>query len=180
VAAPCVKPVGYALGAEVTGVDLSQPLEAGTLEAIRAAWLEHLVLVFPGQSLSPAQQVAFSRNFGELDMHDSQPFNRHADFPEVLLLTNRPVNGKPSQTYNAGQNWHTDLSYTVRPAKGTTLYCVEKPSVGGDTMFASASTRSRRGSSTGTAGASATSSCGTTAASSTSPWAITIRRRRGT
>jgi taurine dioxygenase len=136
-AALCVKPVGYALGAEVTGVDLAQRLDAATLEAIRAAWLKHLVLVFPGQQLSPGQQVAFSRNFGELDTHDSQPFNRHPDLPEVLLLTNRPVNGKPSQTYNAGQNWHTDLSYTVRPAKGTTLYCVEKPSVGGDTMFAS-------------------------------------------
>lgn len=53
-----------------------------------------------------------------------------------MLLSNKPVNGKlPAGAYN-GQNWHTDLSYTMRPAKATMVYCIEKPSVGGDTMFA--------------------------------------------
>jgi taurine dioxygenase len=131
-----IQPVGYALGAKITGVDLSKPLSEDEFQTIRDAWLSHLVLVFPGQQIAPAQLVAFSRHFGELDDFESQPFNRHPDFNEVMVLTNKRANGQLSQTHNAGQNWHTDLSYTLRPAKATTLYCVEKPSVGGDTMFA--------------------------------------------
>ena len=132
-----IQRVGYACGARVTGPDLSKPLPAADLEAIHRAWLEHQVLVFPGQKLDPHSLVAFTRHFGELDDYSSQPFNRHPDIKEVFVLTNKWSDGKPSKTYNAGQNWHTDLSYTVRPAKGTSVYCIEKPSVGGDTMFAS-------------------------------------------
>jgi len=107
------------------------------LEAIRKAWLEHLVLVFPEQKLSPESLVAFTRNFGELDDYATQTFNRHPEIKEVFVLSNKKqASGKPFPTYNSGQNWHTDLSYTLRPAKGTAVYCVEKPSVGGDTMFA--------------------------------------------
>ncbi len=131
-----IQRVGHACGARVTGVDLSGPVPADTLEALRKAWLEHLVLVFPEQKLDPDSLVAFTRNFGELDDFSSQPFNRHPDNKEVFLLSNKKKDGKVFPTYNAGQNWHTDLSYTVRPAKGTAVYCVEKPSVGGDTMFA--------------------------------------------
>jgi taurine dioxygenase len=131
-----IQRLGYACGARVTGVDLSRPVSAADLEAIRQAWLENLVLVFPGQKLDPRSLVAFTRNFGELDDYATQPFNRHPEFNEVFVLTNKRTNGKPSPTYNSGQNWHTDLSYTLRPAKGTAVYCVEKPSVGGDTMFA--------------------------------------------
>jgi taurine dioxygenase len=131
-----VQPLGYACGARVTGIDLAQPVTADTIAAINRAWLDHLVLVFPGQNLDPVKLVEFTRHFGELDDYASQPFNRHPDINEVMVLTNKFTNGKPSKTYNAGQNWHTDLSYTLRPAKGTNLYCMEKPSVGGDTMFA--------------------------------------------
>jgi taurine dioxygenase len=132
-----VQRVGHACGARLTGVDLSGPLSAGDLDAIRKAWLEHQVLVFPGQKLEPRTLVEFTRNFGELDDYSSQPFNRHPEIDQVFVLSNKRTNGKPFPTYNAGQNWHTDLSYTVRPAKGTSVYCIEKPSVGGDTMFAS-------------------------------------------
>ena len=131
-----VEPVGYACGARVTGIDLSKPLSEGDAAEVRSAWMKHLVLVFPGQRIDPFQLVAFSRHFGELEDYASQPFNRHPDINEVMVLTNKRSNGKASPTYNAGQNWHTDLSYTIRPAKGTALYCIEKPSVGGDTMFA--------------------------------------------
>jgi taurine dioxygenase len=133
-----IERVGYACGARVTGVDLSGAVSDGDFEAIRKAWLEHQVLVFPGQKLDPGSLVAFTRRFGELDDYSSQPFNRHPDIKEVFVLSNkRTASGKPFATYNAGQNWHTDLSYTVRPAKHTAVYCVEKPTVGGDTMFAS-------------------------------------------
>jgi taurine dioxygenase len=132
-----IQRLGHACGARVTGVDLSQPVPAGVLEAIRKAWLEHLVLVFPGQKLDPKSLVSFTRNFGELDDYATQPFNRHPEINEVFVLSNRKqASGKPFPTYNSGQNWHTDLSYTLRPAKGTAVYCIEKPSVGGDTMFA--------------------------------------------
>jgi taurine dioxygenase len=132
-----IQRVGYACGARVTGVDLSGPVTDGDFATIHKAWLEHQVLVFPGQKLDPQSLVAFTGRFGELDDYSSQPFNRHPEIKEVFVLSNKRTNGKLSPTYNAGQNWHTDLSYTVRPAKHTAVYCTEKPSVGGDTMFAS-------------------------------------------
>jgi taurine dioxygenase len=128
--------IGFACGARVTGLDLATPLAPEGLARIHRAWLEHLVLVFPGQTLDPLKLVEFTRHFGVLDDYASQPFNRHPDIDEVMVLTNKFTNGQPSKTFNAGQNWHTDLSYTLRPAKGTSVYCMEKPSVGGDTMFA--------------------------------------------
>ncbi|MES2631438.1 MAG: TauD/TfdA family dioxygenase [Pseudomonadota bacterium] len=131
-----VQPMGYALGAKVTGADLSKPLDADTIGQIKAAWTKHLVLVFPDQQLDPETLIAFTRHFGELDNYETQPFNRHPEHDEVMLLSNKPVDGKlPAGAYN-GQNWHTDLSYTPRPAKATMVYCIQKPSVGGDTMFA--------------------------------------------
>jgi taurine dioxygenase len=130
-----VKPLGYALGAEVTGVDLRQPLEPMLRTAINEAWLRHLVLVFPGQDLSTTEQIAFARHFGELDKHAFQPRYTHPDHREILLVTNKLIGGKPSDTRNTGRNWHTDLAFTPRPAKGALLRCKEKPLVGGDTMF---------------------------------------------
>ena len=131
-----VEPLGFACGARITGIDLSKPVSGSDLEEIRKAWTQHLVLVFPGQTLDPFSMMTFSRNFGELDDYATQPFNRHPEINEVMVLTNKRTHGQPSKTYNAGQNWHTDLSYTLRPAKATSVYCMEKPSVGGDTMFA--------------------------------------------
>jgi alpha-ketoglutarate-dependent taurine dioxygenase len=131
-----VQPVGYACGARVTGVDLAKPVSAEDFAVIQKAWTDHLVLVFPGQALDPHSLMQFTGKFGELDDFASQPVNRHPDLNQVMLLTNKRTNGQPSKTYNAGQNWHTDQSYTPRPAKATSVYCLEKPSVGGDTMFA--------------------------------------------
>ena len=131
-----VRPLGFALGAEVTGVDMRSPLPAEDLQAIYRAWLKHLVLVFPGQDLEADELIAFSRHFGELDRHDSTPHYRDPDHPEILLVTNRQRDGKPSETRNTGRNWHSDLTYTRHPAKGALLLCKEKPPVGGDTLFA--------------------------------------------
>lgn len=132
-----VEPLGYALGAAITGLDLSRDLDAADLAVVRAAWLKHLVLVFPGQNLTPEQHMRFSRNFGRLDQHASQPRNYlDPEHPELLMITNKPIAGKPSDTRNTGRNWHTDLTFTLRPAKGALLLCREKPPVGGDTMWA--------------------------------------------
>lgn len=132
-----ITPLGFAAGAEVTGLDLREPLKPADLVRIKEAWLKHLVLVFPGQDLSPAEQIAFSRSFGALDPQESQaPTTLHPDHREILVLSNKMVGGQKSGTHNSGRNWHTDLSYTTRPAKGAILHCKEKPPVGGDTMWA--------------------------------------------
>lgn len=132
-----VTPLGFAAGAQVTGVDLSKPLSELQQRQINKAWLEHIVLVFPGQDLTPEQQIAFTGRFGTLDRHESQaPTTLHPEHREILVLSNKVVNGKKSGTYNSGRNWHTDLSYTTRLAKGAVLHCKEKPPVGGDTMWA--------------------------------------------
>ena len=130
-----VRPLDFALGAEVTGVDLRKPLGELLRRQILEAWHQYLVLVFPGQDLSAEEQIAFSRNFGELETNESQPYYRDPGHPEILLVTNRAIGGKPSETRNTGRNWHADLTYTVRPAKGSLLLCKEKPAVGGDTMW---------------------------------------------
>lgn len=132
-----VKPLGFAAGAEIRGIDLRRPLDAADQLRINEAWLRHLVLVFPGQELTPQEQIAFARSFGALDQHESQaPSTLLPGHNEILVLSNKVVNGKKSGTYNSGRNWHTDLSYTTTPAKGALLHCKEKPAVGGDTMWA--------------------------------------------
>ena len=131
-----VKPLGFALGAAITGLDLRRPLDDFARKEIVDAWHRHQVVVFPEQDLDAAQQIAFSRNFGELEQNDFQPHYRDSEHPEILLVTNRMSNGKPSETRNTGRNWHSDLTYTTRPAKASLLLCKEKPPIGGDTLFA--------------------------------------------
>ena len=122
-----------ALGAEVVGLDLRKELSEDVVRRLRAAWLEHIVLVFRGQDLSHEQHIAFSRRFGALDDHDSIPKFRHPDHAEILLVTNFENTGK---RLAVGRQWHSDLSTTTRPAMGSLLYCQEAPPAGGDTMFA--------------------------------------------
>jgi taurine dioxygenase len=131
-----VTPLGYAVGGQVTGLDLRKPMSSSEIEAVTAAWHKHLVLVFPAQDLTPPQLIAFTSQLGEIERNENVPYYRHPEYPEVLLVSNKPVNGKPSQTRNTGRNWHADLTYTDRPAKGSVLMCKQKPEVGGDTMFA--------------------------------------------
>ena len=128
-----IKKRASALGAEVIGLDLRQDLSDDTIRALRATWLEHLVLVFRGQDLTHEQHIAFSRRFGALETHDSIPKFRHPEHAEILLVTNFENTGK---RLIGGRQWHSDLSTTTRPAMGSLLYCQEAPPAGGDTMFA--------------------------------------------
>ncbi|BBK41148.1 taurine dioxygenase [Allostella vacuolata] len=130
-----IRRLSNGLGAEITGVDLRQPVDDSTFAAVEKAWHDHLVLLFRGQDITPDQHIAFSRRLGELDQHGSNPRYRLDDYPEILQITNLKVGGKPSDTRNTGRNWHSDLSYTRHPAKGSLLNCRQKPDVGGDTMF---------------------------------------------
>jgi taurine dioxygenase len=126
--------LAHALGAEVTGIDLAQPLDEDTVRAIRAAWLEHLVLVFRNQTITPEQHIAFSRRFGELEIHHNK-YNRHDDFPELYVVTNKTIDGRVSDTRNVGRQWHSDGAYKLSPSMGSLLYSREIPPVGGDTLF---------------------------------------------
>src|SRR5690349_21221987 len=119
-----------ALGAEISGVDLSQPLADDTVAAIRRALVEHQVIFFRDQELTPAQQVAFGARFGPLNIH---PYVAGmAGQPEVMEIIK-----EPSDKINFGGGWHSDMSFLQTPAIGSILYAVELPEWGGDTLFAS-------------------------------------------
>ena len=116
-------------GAEVRGIDLSLDLSNNAIADIRAAFLDHHVLVFRDQELSPEQQIAFGRCFGELDTH---PFiDGSPDHPEILHVVT-----DPDDYTNFGGGWHTDLTFLEKPDLGSVLYAVDLPAVGGDTLFA--------------------------------------------
>jgi len=125
------------LGAEVCDIDISKPMSESTFGEIYNAFLQHGILLFRNQDISREQHIEFSRRFGGLDDHSSLPRDRHPDYPELLLVTNRPnTDGSPSESRYTGRSWHTDLSYTTTPALGSLLKCYELPEVGGDTLFA--------------------------------------------
>lgn len=125
-----VRRVGTFLGAEVTGVDLSLPLDAETVAAITAAHVEHGVLVFPNQKISSDDLRRFGRYFGELSVH---PFSTSAkDSPELIVYDNKEGN-PPVDT----DIWHSDETFRECPAMGTLLCSKIIPDVGGDTCFAS-------------------------------------------
>lgn len=129
-------PLGYALGAEISGVDVGAPPSPETVAAVKARWHDAHVILFRGARLAPKEIVDFAGAFGALDDHGATPFYRHADHPELLQITNREIGGKPSETRNTGRNWHSDYSYTDHPAAASMLYCDTRPPVGGDTLFA--------------------------------------------
>jgi taurine dioxygenase len=129
-----VRRLGYALGANVTGIDLSRPIDDETVGAIRQVSLEHLLVRFPDQNLNADQLVAFASRFGVLDNNEIAP-SRDPNNPHILFNSNKPSNGKPWHGYKQGQSWHSDRSFTERPDLLTFLLAKEIPAVGGDTLF---------------------------------------------
>jgi taurine dioxygenase len=123
-----VHPVAGALGAEISGVDLAR-LDDATTAAIRQAWLEHLVIFFRDQDLTPAQFLAFARRFGEPIEY---PFVKGLpDHPHII-----PVLKLAHETINFGGIWHSDTAYLEQPPMASTLIAREVPPAGGDTEFA--------------------------------------------
>ena len=131
-----IRPLPAPLGAEVLHLDLSQPLAAEDFARIHRAHLDHHVLVFRDQRITPAQQVSFSRRFGPLQRHVLSQFAL-PDEPEVLIISNVRADGRPVGLGDAGHFWHSDLSYVEKPSLGSMLHAQELPSEGGDTLFAS-------------------------------------------
>jgi taurine dioxygenase len=130
-----IKAFDAPLGAEVLGLDLSQPLSDEDFARLHRAHLDHHVLVFRDQHITPAQQVAFSRRFGPLQIHVLRQFQLASD-PEVLVISNIRENGQPVGLGDAGHFWHSDLSYKETPSLGSMLHAQELPAEGGDTLFA--------------------------------------------
>jgi alpha-ketoglutarate-dependent taurine dioxygenase len=137
-----IRPLHPTLGAEVAGVDLASPLAPETYRALHQAWMEHLVLVFPGQGLSDEQQIAFARQFGELEVHHQDIIKSRAS-PEIFRLSNVDDDGKlmPAKhpyvaQISLAQRWHTDSSFRPVPSMGSILHGVEITEDGGETWFA--------------------------------------------
>jgi taurine dioxygenase len=128
-AALTVEPIAGALGAEISGLDLAQPLSDATILALRRAWLEHLVIFFRDQNLSPAQFLGFGRRFGEVIEY---PFVKGLpEHPEII-----PVLKLEHERVNFGGVWHSDTAYLDAPPMASMLVAREIPPYGGDTLFA--------------------------------------------
>jgi taurine dioxygenase len=132
-----IRVLSDALGAEITGIDVSAAPKQAVIDALSTALCEHQVLVIRDQNLDAGQQVAFARRFGDLVRRVSGEF-LHPEFPDVLILSNRMVDGKSvgATTAYAGQVWHSDLTYAERPSMGSMLHALEVADEGGDTAWA--------------------------------------------
>ena len=135
-------PTGAALAAEIRGIDLSLPLGDNIFGEIEHAYNEYGVIFFRNQQITPEQQVAFTRRFGEIEFNIFGERWSVPGCPEIVVVSNITDDGKPIGVRRAGENWHSDMCYTARPPRGTILYALEIPELYGlplgDTEFASA------------------------------------------
>src|SRR5262249_36129158 len=124
-----VAPIAGALGAEIAGVDLARDLDDEVVAEIRRAWLEHLVVFFREQTLTPERFLAFAHRIG---VPVEYPFVKGIEgFPEIIEVSKRP-----GETVNFGGIWHSDTVYLEQPPMGTMLVAREIPPFGGDTLYA--------------------------------------------
>lgn len=124
-----IRPIAGALGAELQGVDLAGDLPAATVQAIRQALLDHLVIFFRDQDLPPDRFLALARRFGTPIEY---PFLKGIEgFPEIIT-----VSKLPHEKINFGGVWHSDTTYLQEPPMATLLVAREMPETGGDTIFA--------------------------------------------
>lgn len=124
-----ITPISSALGAHIDGVDLSRPLHAEQYAAIEQALLQHQVLFFRNQPLTPAEHVRFAAGFGELHIHPLYP--NVSEHPQLLLLDTEVIDLRDNAS------WHTDVTFLAAPALGAILSAKQVPAYGGDTLWAS-------------------------------------------
>jgi alpha-ketoglutarate-dependent taurine dioxygenase len=127
-----VRALSPALGAAITGVDLSAPIDDDTFAVIREAFLDHCMLVFPGQHLAPPAQEAFGRRFGQPLVVPYLAKHAVTGHPAILRVTNMGKAGTLTE------NWHFDSAYFEEPPPIAILAAQRLPEVGGDTMWANA------------------------------------------
>ena len=135
-----IQPVSPHIGAEVIGADLGRPVGDNLFRELHQAWVEaDGLLVVRDQQLTPEQQIAFSRRFGELATAGDNPvIQKYAlpGYPEIFRVSNKKRNGEPLGREDAGTYWHSDGTWQTHPSKASILYGIEIPRVGGNTMFA--------------------------------------------
>jgi taurine dioxygenase len=132
-----IRPLDAPLGAEVIGFDIARDATPEAADALKAAWLEHVVLCFRGQSLGPAEFLALAGLFGRPKPQPLQrPEYQVEGFPAIRVLSNRHLDthgdGKPIKT---GGSWHSDHSHQQNAPRGTMLHALQLPSHGGNTSF---------------------------------------------
>ena len=130
-----IAPLSDVLGAEITGIDVARDLDGDGFDAVLGAFHRYRVLAFREQYLDPADQVAFASRFGPLEVHDNRRYNL-PDNEHVMVLSNDLRDGEPVGVPDAGDSWHTDLSFKETPSLCTLLQAVKLPREGGDTAFA--------------------------------------------
>lgn len=124
-----ITPLSPALGAQISGIDLSVEINAEQRDAIEQALLKHQVLFFRDQPLTPAQQARFAAHFGDLHIHPIYP--NVPETPEVLVLDTAVTDVRDNAV------WHTDVTFLATPAMGAVLSAKQLPAYGGDTLWAS-------------------------------------------
>ena len=122
--------IGGNIGAEISGIDLTQPLGDAQFEALNAAFVRHEVLVFRNQDITLEQQMAFARRFGELSIH---PFSPNLDAQREVILLDYSADNPPALT----DQWHADETFRIAPPALTILRAHVLPAYGGDTLFSS-------------------------------------------
>jgi taurine dioxygenase len=137
-----IVPLTKHIGAELRGIDLREKPDDETIRAIYQAWLDHLVIVLPGQQLSQEDLIRATGYFGEIGELHRPPkfFPKGYDklLPGIMMISNIRENGEPIGALPDGEMmFHHDMIHAEVPSKGTLLYSVEIPSAGGNTLFAS-------------------------------------------
>ncbi len=128
-----VIPSGKILGATIAGLDLAQPLSEADFRAVRDALGQYGVLRFPKQQLTAQQLVDFSARFGKLEINVANSY-QEPGLPQIMILSNILENGKPIGLSDAGQSWHTDMSYSKTIAFANVLYGIKIPQRNGQTL----------------------------------------------
>jgi len=123
-----IKLLSGALGAEISGIDLKDTSDEN-FKKINKLLLEHKVIFFRNQNITPEEQLALGKHFGPLEKHVY--VKGREDYPEIVRIIK-----KPNEKNQWGENWHSDVSYNVKPTKAVILRSIKIPPVGGDTMFA--------------------------------------------
>jgi taurine dioxygenase len=128
-------PLGSGFGLETSDVDISRSMPKAKFVRLERAFFAGQILVLRGQKLTARKFGAFARRFGPPEPHVIDQFH-HPDDPNILILSNVRIDGKPSGLADAGSYFHTDYSYLQVPARATMLYSIEVPRAGGNTLFA--------------------------------------------
>ena len=123
------RPLNEVIGAEVLGVDLSQPMSDETFERVHQTWLERTILLFREQKMSVEEHIAFTRRLGDLEIHTLPKYNLPYH-PEIFVVSNVTKDGRPIGAPKSGHHWHSDSQYLKKPSAGSLLHAREVPAEG--------------------------------------------------